>query len=166
VTSSASSFPRWRVTAKGRTSAAPSDPKALWEKGEIANAALWAEALAPASEFTVERYGTQRPKDDPVASVRLTVRVNATDASDAERIVRLLLDEAMPSVTFTQVFAEQITGRYVAGAHSEPVCSFCGKTQRQVKSLIAGPGVYICDECVELAVEIIQEDAPPPKSDA
>jgi hypothetical protein len=68
----------------------------------------------------------------------------------------------MPSVTFTQVFAEPITGRYVSGVHSEPMCSFCGKTQRQVEKLIAGPGVYICDECVEMMVEIIQEDAPPP----
>ncbi|MFV0317131.1 MAG: ATP-dependent Clp protease ATP-binding subunit ClpX, partial [Microthrixaceae bacterium] len=37
-------------------------------------------------------------------------------------------------------------------------CSFCGKTQRQVKKLIAGPGVYICDECIELCNEIIEEE--------
>ncbi len=37
-------------------------------------------------------------------------------------------------------------------------CSFCGKYQEQVKRLIAGPGVYICDECVELCSEIIQEE--------
>ena len=36
-------------------------------------------------------------------------------------------------------------------------CSFCGKTQDQVRRLIAGPNVYICDECVELCDEIIQE---------
>ena len=36
-------------------------------------------------------------------------------------------------------------------------CSFCGKSQKQVKQLIAGPGVYICDECVELCNEIIRE---------
>jgi ATP-dependent Clp protease ATP-binding subunit ClpX len=36
-------------------------------------------------------------------------------------------------------------------------CSFCGKTQKQVQQLIAGPGVYICDECVELCNEIIDE---------
>jgi len=34
-------------------------------------------------------------------------------------------------------------------------CSFCGKSQKQVKMLIAGPGVYICDECVDLCNEII-----------
>lgn len=36
-------------------------------------------------------------------------------------------------------------------------CSFCGKTQKQVQQLIAGPGVYICDECVDLCTEIIEE---------
>ena len=38
------------------------------------------------------------------------------------------------------------------------LCSFCGKSQRQVKKLIAGPGVYICDECIELCNEIIDEE--------
>lgn len=37
-------------------------------------------------------------------------------------------------------------------------CSFCGKTQDQVKKLVAGPGVYICDECIELCNEIIEEE--------
>ena len=37
-------------------------------------------------------------------------------------------------------------------------CSFCGKSQKQVKKLIAGPGVYICDECVDLCNEIIEEE--------
>ena len=37
-------------------------------------------------------------------------------------------------------------------------CNFCGKTQKQVKKLIAGPGVYICDECIELCNEIIIEE--------
>ena len=43
-------------------------------------------------------------------------------------------------------------------------CSFCGKSQEQVRKLIAGPGVYICDECVELCNEILDEElleAPP-----
>ncbi|MEN3202288.1 MAG: ATP-dependent Clp protease ATP-binding subunit ClpX [Atribacterota bacterium] len=38
-------------------------------------------------------------------------------------------------------------------------CSFCGKTQQEVRKLIAGPGVYICDECVELCNEILKEDS-------
>jgi len=37
-------------------------------------------------------------------------------------------------------------------------CSFCGKTQDQVRRLVAGPGVYICDECIELCQEIIEEE--------
>ncbi|MBW0253929.1 MULTISPECIES: ATP-dependent Clp protease ATP-binding subunit ClpX [unclassified Cellulomonas] len=37
-------------------------------------------------------------------------------------------------------------------------CSFCGKSQKQVKKLIAGPGVYICDECIELCNEIMEEE--------
>ncbi|MGI6357839.1 MAG: ATP-dependent Clp protease ATP-binding subunit ClpX [Bacillota bacterium] len=37
-------------------------------------------------------------------------------------------------------------------------CSFCGKSQDQVKKLVAGPGVYICDECIELCMEIVEEE--------
>ncbi|MGA1669268.1 MAG: ATP-dependent Clp protease ATP-binding subunit ClpX, partial [Candidatus Nanopelagicaceae bacterium] len=37
-------------------------------------------------------------------------------------------------------------------------CSFCGKTQKQVKKLIAGPGVYICDECIDLCNEILEDE--------
>ena len=36
-------------------------------------------------------------------------------------------------------------------------CSFCGKPQSQVKRLVAGPGVYICDECVEMCMDIVNE---------
>lgn len=45
-------------------------------------------------------------------------------------------------------------------------CSFCGKTQEQVKRLVAGPGVYICDECIELCSEIIEEEFEETKADA
>ena len=38
-------------------------------------------------------------------------------------------------------------------------CSFCGKPQSQVKRLVAGPGVYICDECVQICLDIINEGA-------
>ena len=41
-------------------------------------------------------------------------------------------------------------------------CSFCGKHQRQVNKLIAGPDVYICNECVDLCVEIIAKERPKP----
>src|ERR1700685_2887091 len=48
-------------------------------------------------------------------------------------------------------------------SNEQLLCSFCGKSQRQVKKLIAGPGVYICDECIDLCNEIIDEglSAPP-----
>lgn len=45
-------------------------------------------------------------------------------------------------------------------------CSFCGKTQEQVKRLVAGPGVYICDECIELCSEIIEEEFEDSRIDA
>jgi ATP-dependent Clp protease ATP-binding subunit ClpX len=45
-------------------------------------------------------------------------------------------------------------------------CSFCGKTQEQVKRLVAGPGVYICDECIELCSEIIEEEFEETKAEA
>jgi ATP-dependent Clp protease ATP-binding subunit ClpX len=45
-------------------------------------------------------------------------------------------------------------------------CSFCGKTQEQVKRLVAGPGVYICDECIELCSEIIEEEFEEARADA
>ena len=47
----------------------------------------------------------------------------------------------------------------------QPRCSFCGKTQEQVKRLVAGPGVYICDECIELCSEIIEEEFQEVKTD-
>ena len=49
------------------------------------------------------------------------------------------------------------------GARGQYHCSFCGKSQDQVRRLIAGPGaVYICDECVDLCREIIDEESAPP----
>ena len=51
-------------------------------------------------------------------------------------------------------------------SNEQLLCSFCGKSQRQVKKLIAGPGVYICDECIDLCNEIIDEElAAPPAFD-
>ena len=48
----------------------------------------------------------------------------------------------------------------VGGSESKNTlyCSFCGKSQREVRKLIAGPTVFICDECVELCLDIIGED--------
>src|SRR5487761_2629120 len=49
-------------------------------------------------------------------------------------------------------------------SNEQLLCSFCGKSQRQVKKLIAGPGVYICDECIDLCNEIIDEELTTPSS--
>ena len=48
------------------------------------------------------------------------------------------------------------------GGSSEKVlyCSFCGKSQHEVKKLIAGPSVFICDECIELCNDIIRDEVP------
>jgi ATP-dependent Clp protease ATP-binding subunit ClpX len=45
---------------------------------------------------------------------------------------------------------------------SDLACSFCGKSQEQVRKLIAGPGVFICDDCIRLCAEIIEEELGPP----
>jgi hypothetical protein len=45
-------------------------------------------------------------------------------------------------------------------------CSFCGKSQTEVRKLISGPGVFICDECVELCLPIIAEKPPTPEGPA
>jgi hypothetical protein len=128
----------------------------------MANAEYWAETLVPGSEFTVEQYGTTtRARGGAIASVRMVVRMRAAEKSEAESTVRRLIEEAMPRVEFIDFVAESIVGRFVEGSAGEPVCSFCGKSQAQVKTLIAGPGVYVCDECVTMMSEIIDGDAEP-----
>ena len=49
------------------------------------------------------------------------------------------------------------------GSSSEKTlyCSFCGKSQHEVKKLIAGPSVFVCDECIDLCNEIIRDELPP-----
>jgi ATP-dependent protease Clp ATPase subunit len=46
----------------------------------------------------------------------------------------------------------------VSRGMSDMNCNFCGKSNKEAKKLIAGPNVYICDECVELCVDIIREE--------
>jgi ATP-dependent Clp protease ATP-binding subunit ClpX len=54
------------------------------------------------------------------------------------------------------------------GSSSEKVlyCSFCGKSQHEVKKLIAGPSVFICDECIELCNDIIRDEVPVDSGDS
>lgn len=48
------------------------------------------------------------------------------------------------------------------GKDSDLACSFCGKSREQVRKLIAGPGVFICDDCIRLCAAIIEEELGPP----
>ena len=49
-------------------------------------------------------------------------------------------------------------GRVVSYNEDIPRCTFCGKTERQVRKLVAGPNASICDECIALGVDIISEE--------
>ena len=49
--------------------------------------------------------------------------------------------------------------------NNEPRCSFCGRSQNEVQKLIAGPGVYICDECIAVAQHILEEEKQEVSSD-
>jgi hypothetical protein len=51
------------------------------------------------------------------------------------------------------------------GLSGENRCSFCGRSEPQVKRLIAGQGAFICDECVALCSEVLTADEPPPGSE-
>ena len=48
-------------------------------------------------------------------------------------------------------------GRVVSYNEDVPRCTFCGKTEHQVRKLVAGPSAAICDECIELCVDIVSE---------
>src|SRR5947207_3335696 len=54
------------------------------------------------------------------------------------------------------------TADVTEATHALVRCSFCGKSQKQVAKLIAGPGVYICDECIGLCVGIIEDETGAP----
>jgi hypothetical protein len=64
-------------------------------------------------------------------------------------------------VTISDVVSEEETqGRQDSRSEGKQ-CSFCTKGQREVEKLIAGPGVFICNECVELCTDILQEESKP-----
>lgn len=144
---------RWHVTGAGR------DPEARNIDGraamkQAAEAHQLVEQQWPGSGFAVERRG-----DEAGDSVIADVTVPADDAFDAQRLARWVFDHALPTVTFTEMNAVPVGD--TGGTPSPAIaCSFCGRTQRQVEKLIAGPGVYICDECVAFMVEIMREEFP------
>jgi ClpX C4-type zinc finger len=149
--------PRWRVVASGDAPPTPVD-RTFWGEAAALAAQEWVYEHAPGSRVEMERYQGRRAVGDSTDSVSVTLRVNATDAEEAQALVRALLEHVVPEATFTAIEATPVIGPHATGAALEISCSFCGKSQRQVKKLVAGPGVYICDECVEMMVEVIAED--------
>ena len=84
--------------------------------------------------------------------------------SEIERL-KQLIDELQHqlegSLSSQQLLAASLVGTWKktsGGKHTGTVCSFCGKSQEQVRKVIAGPGVFICDECVDLCQEILDEE--------
>ena len=75
--------------------------------------------------------------------IKVLAKIQQTEGKDDEELNKLL-DKW--EVVYDDVFKEPLK------------CSFCNKTQHEVRKLIAGPGVYICDECVELCCEILDEE--------
>ena len=51
--------------------------------------------------------------------------------------------------------------RLAGGRHSTLYCSFCGKSQHEVDKLVAGPSIFICNECTDLCYGIVHKDGPP-----
>lgn len=152
------STPRWRVTAKGSTSAVANDFHVLWEKGEVRNADAWAETVAPGTNLAFERYGITRPLDGSVSSVRITVTLNAADVAAVEGVTKALLEEALPAVAFSDIAVVSITATFPHDGSSEPSCSFCGRAQSQVTTMIAGTGVYVCGSCVKDMAAMMADD--------
>ena len=82
-------------------------------------------------------------------------------AKDTERDYFMTAEEAKDYHLIDQVISLSAARGAMArptDSNEQLLCSFCGKSQRQVKKLIAGPGVYICDECIDLCNEIIDEE--------
>ncbi len=82
---------------------------------------------------------------------------------DTDRDYFMSSQEATEYGIIDRVITEHSRWPRPTDSNEQLLCSFCGKSQRQVKKLIAGPGVYICDECIDLCNEIIDEElsAPP-----
>ena len=70
---------------------------------------------------------------------------------------RIVVGHTCPTTIKNKNPNSQQTGE-IMSSNDRLKCSFCGKTQDQVKKLIAGPDVFICDECVELCNEILDEE--------
>lgn len=125
------------------------------------------KALPYKADFTVERDGA-----DLLVVIRdITISYNELAALGVELgTLDIKLENTTCEKGYYGDHTEGQTALRVVGVLSEPppkpepvhrgnlCCSFCGKSQRKVKKLIAGPAVYICNECVKLCQEIIDEE--------
>ena len=96
----------------------------------------------------------------PQAEPEFGVRTASADATPWRRVRRAGRVEGSVFPTGANAEPEKVrAGRARISDGADLLgCSFCGKSQKQVKKLIAGPGVYICDECIDLCNEIIEEE--------
>ena len=70
--------------------------------------------------------------------------------------------EAATAALMTKIAAVTRSLRLAAGGRSSTLyCSFCGKSQHEVDKLVAGPSIFICDECTDLCYGIVHRDEPP-----
>ena len=82
---------------------------------------------------------------------------------DTDRDFFMSAEEAKRTALLTRCSADRSIPKGVVSClnltmKGQLKCSFCGKSQEQVRKLVAGPGVYICDECIELCTEIVEEE--------
>ena len=137
------------------------------ERLELGNARLVAELKAPGSRppsgehpSPEEPAGAKAGRSEPEGSA-VTRRglLKAGAAAGAGLALGASAAGAAPAAAAPPASPPPPGGRSEARESGDLVrCSFCGKSQKQVDKLIAGPGVYICNECIDLCNEIIEEE--------
>lgn len=132
---------------------APDVPVPFTERAMAALRAAIASARSGGSQVAEPRHiAVAVVADQDGLAARAMTRLAKVDLEAFERSLTLSLDKANAPVTV--VSGERTRAR----AGHDVSCSFCNKPARQVHRLIAGPGVYICNECVSLCDDILDED--------
>jgi len=83
------------------------------------------------------------------------------DPATSEAVRTWAKDRDIPSDVVVRMWISRTLHQMTRTALKEaeiPMCSFCDKRMRSVEKLIAGPGVFICNECIDLCVEVIEEE--------
>src|SRR5260364_130993 len=95
-----------------------------------------------------------------------TVQTVERISSDTDRDKFMSAEDAKAYGLIDQILSKRTCGRFVSISNKKdssskkfPHCSFCGKSQHEVRKLIAGPSVFVCDECIDLCNEIIRDEA-------